>query len=393
MAAACALFAFAAAPAGAVTFDNNAPVSIPAGAPTTSSGPAGPYPSDVAVAGVTGPVARVNAILHGFRHEYTQDVRVLLVGPGGQSSVLMANVGTQHVDSPAPVELSFEDGGLAVPCYVNDDIPLGGGVYAPTFYPSGDSTGHCDSSLDTTPFQAPAPPGPYAAGLAVFNGVNPNGLWHLYVDDDSNPDTGAIDGGWSLRLTITPPAVTAPQVKGAPEVGRRLTGASGAITNGGAAYWQWQRCDSRGAGCKAISGATGSTYTPATADRGHTLVLAETAVNSGGSASANSAHSAVVGPPVVSTSGTRRSQNVRKQKGLVAKVSSNLAGRVSASAKGGKLRFRGVTRTLHAGRRMTLKLRLAWGASLPGARKVALTLRVKDTHGGATVRRMTIRVR
>lgn len=366
---------------------------MPAGAPTTSSGPAGPYPSDVAVTGVTGPVERVNAVLHGFHHEYTQDVRVLLVGPGSQSSVLMANVGTQHVDSPAPVELSFDDAGLAVPCYVNDDIPLGGGVYAPTFYPTGDSTGHCDSSLDTTSFEAPAPPGPYAAGLAVFNGANPNGVWHLYVDDDSNPDTGAIDGGWSLRLTITPPTLTAPQVKGAPEVGRKLTGASGAITSGGAAYWQWQRCNAGGAACTAIAGATGSTYTPVRADRGRTLVLAETALNSGGSASASSPHSPLVGPALLSTSGTRHSQNVRKQKGLVAKVRSNLTGSLTASARAGKLRFRSIKRKLRAGRRTTLKLRMVRGASLAGARKATLTLTVKDTRGGKAVKRMTIRLR
>ena len=383
----------AAAPAKAVTFANPVPVAIPAGAPTTSSGPAGPYPSDIGVAGVTGPVVRVNAILHGFHHEYTQDVRVLLVGPGGQSTVLLANVGTQRVDSPAPLELSFDDAGLAIPCYVNDDVPLGGGVYAPTFYPTGDATGHCNSSLDTTPFEAPAPPGPYAAGLAVFNGVNPNGVWHLYVDDDSNPDTGAIDGGWSLRLTITPPTVTAPQLKGAPEVGKTLTGVSGAITAGGAAYWQWQRCSARGAGCAPIKGATGPSYKAVRADRGHTLVLAETALNSGGSASASSAHSALVGPALLSTSGTHRSQKVRRQKGLVAKVRSNLSGSLSASARAGKLRFRTAKRKLRAGRRATLRLRLPRHASVPRGAKAKLTLTLKDSHGGRAVKRMTIRLR
>ncbi|HKN93745.1 MAG TPA: hypothetical protein VJU60_05390 [Thermoleophilaceae bacterium] len=383
----------AAAPAEAVTFTNAAPVAIPAGAPTAGSGPAGPYPSDIGVAGVTGPVVRVNAILHGFHHEYTQDVRVLLVGPGGQSSVLMANVGTQRVDSPAPVELSFDDAGLAVPCYVNDDIPLAGGVYAPTFYPTGDSTGHCDSSLDTTPFEAPAPSGPYAAGLAVFNGLNPNGVWHLYVDDDSNPDTGAIDGGWSLRLTITPPTVTAPQMKGAPEVGKTLTGVSGAITSGGGAFWQWQRCSARGTGCTPIQGATGPSYKAVRADRGHTLMLAETALNSGGTAGASSPPSAIVGPALLSTSGTHRSQKARKQKGLVVKVRSNLAGSLTASAKAGKLHFRGVKRKLRAGRRSTLRLRLPRHASIPRGARAKLTLTLKDTHGGRAVKRMTIRLR
>jgi hypothetical protein len=350
------------------------------------------------VAGLTGPVTRVNAVLHGFHHEYTQDVRVLLVGPGGQSSVLMANMGTQRVDAPAPVELAFDDAAPAVPCYLNDDIPLGGGVYAPTFYPTGDATGHCDSSLDTSPFEPPAPPGPYAAALAVFNGLDPNGVWHLYVDDDSNADTGAIDGGWSLQFTITPPTLTAPQVKEAPEVGRKLTGASGAITSGGAAYYQWQRCGARGTGCALIAGATGSTYTPVGADRGHTLLLAETAINSGGSASASSEQSALVGPALLSTAGTKRSQRARRHMGIVARLKSNLTGSLTAAATVRRhglrsLRLHTVKRRLRAGKAVTVKLRLPRRASLPRGARAKLTLTLKDARGGRAVKRLTIRLR
>jgi fibronectin type 3 domain-containing protein len=59
-------------------------------------------------------------------------------------------------------------------------------------------------------------------------------------------------------------------------------------------HYQWQRCDASGASCSAIATATGSSYTLADDDRGATLRVEVTATNSGGSASASSAQTAVV---------------------------------------------------------------------------------------------------
>ena len=58
--------------------------------------------------------------------------------------------------------------------------------------------------------------------------------------------------------------------------------------------YQWRRCDSSGAGCSAISGATTSTYTVTSTDVGSTLRVAVTATNSVGSATATSSATAVV---------------------------------------------------------------------------------------------------
>lgn len=46
--------------------------------------------------------------------------------------------------------------------------------------------------------------------LAVFNGINPNGTWRLYVSDDEAGDSGTITGGWSITITtsVPLPAVT-----------------------------------------------------------------------------------------------------------------------------------------------------------------------------------------
>src|SRR5437762_6317567 len=58
--------------------------------------------------------------------------------------------------------------------------------------------------------------------------------------------------------------------------------------------YQWQRCESGGAACGAIVGATGSSYLVAGGDAGMTLRVAVTASNSAGSATATSAATAVV---------------------------------------------------------------------------------------------------
>src|SRR5207302_4609663 len=58
--------------------------------------------------------------------------------------------------------------------------------------------------------------------------------------------------------------------------------------------YQWRRCDSAGASCVDIAGATASSYTAASADVGSTLVAVVSASNSAGSSSASSAPSAIV---------------------------------------------------------------------------------------------------
>ena len=58
----------------------------------------------------------------------------------------------------------------------------------------------------------------------------------------------------------------------------------------------WQRCNSSGASCAPISGATTSSYTPTAADVGHTLDVVVTATNVDGSVASASAASDVVLP-------------------------------------------------------------------------------------------------
>jgi hypothetical protein len=57
------------------------------------SGRAWPYPSALSFSSVPGLVRNMTVTLNSFSHTYPGDVSALLVGPGGQSVVLMSNVG------------------------------------------------------------------------------------------------------------------------------------------------------------------------------------------------------------------------------------------------------------------------------------------------------------
>jgi subtilisin-like proprotein convertase family protein len=171
------------------SFSNPTSIIIPAtGTGAATGAPSNPYPSNIAVSGITGTVSKVTVDLFNFNHTFPGDVDVLLVGPGGQKLLLMSDVGggTDAVN----VNLTFDDAAAAI----------GAAVVSGTFRPTNSGAGDL--------FPAPAPAGPYPDPqlLSVFNGVNPNGTWSLYVVDDAATDVGNINGGWRLNITTSDPA-------------------------------------------------------------------------------------------------------------------------------------------------------------------------------------------
>src|SRR5205085_663610 len=62
--------------------------------------------------------------------------------------------------------------------------------------------------------------------------------------------------------------------------------------------YQWRRCDSSGGACLDLAGALGQSYQLTAADVGATIRVAVTASNGAGSASATSAQTTTVQPPV-----------------------------------------------------------------------------------------------
>ena len=157
---------------------NTSPISIP------DSGIGSPYPSKISVANLPTNPSKVTVTLSGFSHTYPDDIDALLVGPGGQTVLLMSDAGGGNAINNTT--LTFDDAAAAS---LLDSSTIVSGTYKPTDYVTGDS------------FPSPAPAGPYGTALSAFNGLNPNGTWSLYVLDDAAGDSGSIAGGWSLNFT------------------------------------------------------------------------------------------------------------------------------------------------------------------------------------------------
>jgi subtilisin-like proprotein convertase family protein len=188
-------------PAWSQVFSNASPIII-------TSGPASLYPSGITVAGASGNVVNVTVKLKEMVHDYSDDLDIVLAGPGGQAVMLMSDAGGSF--RLAGVDLTFsQEAGATLP----DSSQIGSGVYLPTNYPP----------TDVLP--APAPSAPYVANLEVFAGTNPNGTWQLYVfDDNSFTGGGEILGGWELTLDLAAaPTITShPQNQTVPPGGTAM---------------------------------------------------------------------------------------------------------------------------------------------------------------------------
>ena len=94
-----------------------------------------------------------------------------------------------------------------------------------------------------------------------------------------------------------PTPKTPPTISGTAEVGVTLIATRGTWNNKPTTFhFAWQRCNTSGAACLAIGGATAKIYTPTAGDINHTLRVAVTAHNADGSATASSAATGIVPP-------------------------------------------------------------------------------------------------
>jgi uncharacterized repeat protein (TIGR01451 family) len=169
-------------------FANTSGMAIP------DSGPALPYPSSINVSGLTGVVEKVTVTLSNLSHQFPNDLEMLLVGPDGRDALLMTSAG--GAQSITNITLTFDDAAASM---VSRNGPIVSGTYKLSDY-----------SL-VAPFPGPAPATPYGSALAAFNASNPNGIWSLYVLDDSPGDSGSM-GGWSLSISSVNPVNSAADV-------------------------------------------------------------------------------------------------------------------------------------------------------------------------------------
>ncbi len=113
---------------------------------------------------------------------------------------------------------------------------------------------------------------------------------------DGAPATSAVT---AVVVPLAPVNTSPPTISGRPQQGATLNAFAGGWANAVDGYaYQWLRCDSGGASCQPISGATATSYVPVAADVGQTLAVRVTATNAGGSGVATSAAGAAVLPPI-----------------------------------------------------------------------------------------------
>lgn len=190
--------------------------------------------------------------------------------------------------------------------------------------------------------------------------------------------------GDALTYLAPPTTVSPPSVAGSATQGQTLTEGHGTWTSGPAAVsygYQWEDCDSAGANCAAIPGATGQSYTLAATDVGHTVRVQETASNSAGPGSpASSAPTAVVTPTVTSTSAGATGGTGSGPSGNRSGADS---GRAAAVASMRRPRISGVTARIPvtctgAGTATcSVRLTLTIAETLKGHKVIALAARVK----------------
>lgn len=169
---------------------NTSVVSIHDAAPAT------PYPSRITLSGQTGVILDVAVTIIGFNHSYADDVGIVLVAPSGAALLLQSGATNGPISN---VSYTLVD---SASTQLPDINPFTSGSYRPAAYYTGKSFAAPGPLLA---YNHPGPAGGNSATLAsTFAGLNPNGVWSLYVADFSPGDTGSIQGGWCLAVSLDP---------------------------------------------------------------------------------------------------------------------------------------------------------------------------------------------
>jgi hypothetical protein len=220
--------------------------------------------STIEVSGLTGPVLDVDVNLIGITHgpASTQDIDVLLIGPGGKTALILSDVGGNTATQNVSLVLDDQQ-----PEQLPSATALTTGFYQPTNIGSPDTM-----NLGNGPFTPPS-----GSSLGAFNGIDPNGTWRLWVFDDQpngSPQAGSgINGGWAVTITTANRAPAANPDRYQAKAGRTLhVKAAGVLRNdrdpdGDALTVVLDRAPRKG---KAVLNANGSfTYKANRQARGH----------------------------------------------------------------------------------------------------------------------------
>lgn len=154
-----------------------------------------PYPGEILVSGLSGTITSVTLNLNGLSHADPTDLDMLLISPAGTPYFPLSDVG--NATGVSNVNLTIEDTAAT-------QLPIGAlltsGTYRPTNNGAGDAIPNTTLGTVTASGNNTAAPAGTGTLATAFGGSDPNGVWKLYIFDDSAGDTGSLSGGWSLTF-------------------------------------------------------------------------------------------------------------------------------------------------------------------------------------------------
>ncbi len=162
------------------------------------------------------------------------------------------------------------------------DADAAAGEYAPGSRPRGDNSGWGSESGQEVMLAVVEGTGDDAYGLCpgghAVEPADANSV--ICVTAHTNPGDPYGTCNAQEKPVFAPVNTSSPTIAGTAQVGDWLNVTHGTWTNEPYGYaTQWLRCDSSGANCAPIPGATGSCYRLAAADLGHTIEVSESAMN------------------------------------------------------------------------------------------------------------------
>jgi acid phosphatase type 7 len=242
----------------------------------------------------TGDVSKLSLYLAGTGAAGTQVVRgVIYADAGGEPGALLGT--TSEISGSGTDAGAWRDLPFASPLRLAAGTYWLGFITGPTtsvlqFY-FDEYVGAYRTNLDA---YADGPSDPFGGGTTAY-------LRNVSIYATYTP----------VQAAVAPSNGSPPPISGTAQAGQTLTASAGSWTGTapiGYAY-QWRRCDSSGANCANISGATGTSYAVSSGDVGSTLRVAVTASNSAGSSTVSSASTPIVvsapaaGDPIIAAAG------------------------------------------------------------------------------------------
>ena len=146
------------------------------------------------VGGATGVITDVKIILIGVTHTFPDDLDMMLEGPNGSNNlVFWSDVGASDDIFNKTFEIS-DSAPTALPA-----TNLTPGEFKPTDNDNTENDAYFGSSTGGVNHAAP---GGASTLASAFNGLNPNGIWTLYLKDDTMGDSGSL-ARWALSITTS----------------------------------------------------------------------------------------------------------------------------------------------------------------------------------------------